>query len=256
MGLPPPAYGLFFKRALKVTGSILGVTLIACPVAQGWSVPYVEGRSRFGQIAHMYYNIYMRSKGYFLRRKLEWDTERADTIQIKLLRNIIEANANTVYGVDHNYSKLLALNDTEFLQTYQHQPSISYTELDPYLTRIIQGEQKVLSYAPVVHLAQTKGGHLLPRTPQSLKIMERYGKPFMYQSLFQARPGSFISLQKTLRIFNPNPKDSNSDVNPITGSKLPVVEGTQSLIMVSKEESLITLIYSYINIIIIIICIS
>jgi hypothetical protein len=143
--------------------------------------------------------MYVLAKGYVIDQCLSWDSSRADTVQLRLLRTILEANQNTAYGIDHNFPALVQLNDSDIVAAYQAKQSpTTYADIAPYIARIQKGEARVLTHSPVVHLGLTRGKHLLPVTQNSLAIAELYGPPLMYKALFTARPTTFISLQRSL----------------------------------------------------------
>jgi hypothetical protein len=72
--------------------------------------------------------------------------------QRKILRRVIASNAESAYGRAHGFGKIR--NYAEFRERV---PIVDYDELDPWIARIMKGEQGVLTWEPVTHLVPTSG---------------------------------------------------------------------------------------------------
>lgn len=72
--------------------------------------------------------------------------------QEKLLKNILEKNATTVYGKRYGFRNIRTLAD------YQRQaPPIAYEDIRPYIEALKEGKQHQLTAEPVVYYATTSG---------------------------------------------------------------------------------------------------
>jgi hypothetical protein len=75
-----------------------------------------------------------------------------EAAQRAVLKRIVERNAGTAYGRDHGFAEA---HDYERYAT--RVPVASYESIEPYVTRVLEGEEQVLVAAPVVYLATSSG---------------------------------------------------------------------------------------------------
>ena len=75
-----------------------------------------------------------------------------EKIQNILLKRLMRANADTVYGTRYHFDKINSLTD------YQKSvPIVDYEEVLPWIDRVANGEQQVLTYEPVTMMERSSG---------------------------------------------------------------------------------------------------
>jgi hypothetical protein len=82
------------------------------------------------------------------RRALNRPTET----QMQLLRGYLTRNADTAYGNAHGFGKIK--NYEEFSRKV---PLADYDDIEPWIARIMRGENRVLTSEPVTRLIPTSG---------------------------------------------------------------------------------------------------
>jgi len=101
--------------------------------------------------------------------------ENAAGIQIAQLRNLLRAASNTVFGKQHDFAKLAALDDAEILAAYRKQvPIADWYAFKDHIARMREGaEPDVLWPGLVMDYAQTSGttagDKYIPVSAQMLK---------------------------------------------------------------------------------------
>jgi hypothetical protein len=93
-----------------------------------------------------------------------WDPRAA---QEKKLLEILKRNAKSEYGREHGFERIASIED------YQHAvPQNTYESLEPFITRVTQGEQNVLTADKALMFATTSGttgkAKFIPVTPSYL----------------------------------------------------------------------------------------
>src|SRR6266404_2634977 len=73
-------------------------------------------------------------------------------VQRKALRNLLQQNANSVFGKAYGFDKI-----DSYEEFTRRVPLSDYTMLEPWVDRIRQGEQSILTAEPVTHLVPTSG---------------------------------------------------------------------------------------------------
>ena len=101
----------------------------------------------------------MRFGSWLARRRHDADCAKFSDVQAELLRSRLTANADTSYGRDHGFGKMLAANDAhsvvaEFRATH---PLSWPSHYKPYVERIAAGEPRVMNAEPETMLAATSG---------------------------------------------------------------------------------------------------
>ena len=83
----------------------------------------------------------------------------------KTLRKILKVNANTVYGREHHFSKILwARNADQLFRLFEHAVEASdYEAFRPYVERHKQGEPDVLIPGKPIMYATTSGTTSKPK---------------------------------------------------------------------------------------------
>ena len=85
-------------------------------------------------------------------RRFRAALNRPDAIQQNLLHQLIRINAESAFGRLHHFSEIN--NYTQFVRNV---PILNYEDLAPWITRIQNGEQGVLTQGKVTHLIPTSG---------------------------------------------------------------------------------------------------
>ncbi len=93
-------------------------------------------------------------------------------IQTKILKEILKKNKNTNYGRLYNFSGIKTIED------YQNQvPVITYEDIIPFIQKIKDGEQNILTKDKILFLATTSGTtssvKLIPVTKDRMKNFKR-----------------------------------------------------------------------------------
>jgi hypothetical protein len=78
--------------------------------------------------------------------------EDPEAAQRQTLRQLLEHNAKSAYGRDHGFSEA-----TTYERYAERVPISSYSTLEPYVEKILLGEQGILVTDPVVYLATSSG---------------------------------------------------------------------------------------------------
>src|SRR5882757_9181309 len=92
--------------------------------------------------------------------------------QQQVLRELIQRNAGCAFGRQHGFTGLRT--PAEFAARI---PLATYEDLEPWIRRIMRGEQSVLTTDPVTHLVPTSGSSgarkLIPFTGQLQREFDR-----------------------------------------------------------------------------------
>ncbi len=103
---------------------------------------YLAGRAALWTIAKLPDGVLRSgSRALFSRswRRFCEATEQPEQVQVQRLMLMVERAKDTVYGKAHGFSKI------ESLQAYREQvPIVGYDEVEPYLLRMVAGEERVL----------------------------------------------------------------------------------------------------------------
>jgi hypothetical protein len=102
-----------------------------------------------------------RAKANFVRK-----TRQTSEVQERFLHDLILAHQNTELGRKYKLSEIKTVD-----QFRERMPILPYSSYEPYLERIAQGEQNILTAEPVVYLTLTSGStgkkKLIPTTRRS-----------------------------------------------------------------------------------------
>ena len=94
----------------------------------------------------------VRMRGYLLSRKLARASNRPDVAQQPFLRDLLKANAATVFGKEHGFADVRSETD------YRRQiPIRDYEDFRSYVNQIIAGEKNVLTADSPCMLNLTSG---------------------------------------------------------------------------------------------------
>ena len=86
---------------------------------------------------------------YWRFRRALRDPQRAQFLK---LRGLLETNADTAFGKAHNFDRI-----RDYQEFTQRVPLSGYDSLEPWIARIREGEQRVLTNEVVTHLIPTSG---------------------------------------------------------------------------------------------------
>ncbi len=119
-------------------------------------------------------------------KQFEFDLNRVDEVQKEILLTIINENKNTDYGKKYGFEHLKSIEDYR-----ENVPIANYTDFKPYIDKIADGKENVLTKEKVnmFEITGGSGGHvkLIPYT-QGLKNEFLQGiKPWLY-SLYKEHP--------------------------------------------------------------------
>lgn len=107
------------------------------------------------------------TKSNFVRK-----TQQALVVQEQFLRNLLQAHKDTELG------RKYGLKDIKTIEQFRERvPILPYSSYEPYLERIAQGEQNILTAEPVVYLTLTSGStgkkKMIPTTRRSQNAFRR-----------------------------------------------------------------------------------
>lgn len=152
--------------------------------------------------------------GWFARRKLDKCCKDVVGTQEKLLLSRLKANAETQYGREYRFSDIVTRED--FVKRL---PLTYISQYEPYIQRMMKGEEKVLSDQQPVIFAVTSGtsgkSSILPMTKSQGFLFFIQGISVVYHSLLKAFPEN-NNLQKTLKFFY-TPKWRKSECGILIG---------------------------------------
>lgn len=78
--------------------------------------------------------------------------------QKKFLRKLLEKNANTVYGQEHDFQNI------DIIEMFREKhPVTTYDDFVPYLSRMVDGEKDILVSDKVGHYSKTSGTVGVPK---------------------------------------------------------------------------------------------
>lgn len=118
-------------------------------------------------------NLAMRLVALPVRLSLIYASKHPKQSSAKTLRKILRINANTVYGKEHHFSKILwARNADQLFRLFEHAVDASdYEAFRPYVERHKQGEPDVLIPGKPIMYATTSG---TTSKPKFIPISARY----------------------------------------------------------------------------------
>lgn len=110
-------------------------------------------------------------------------------IQGQLLKNIVAAGKDTVFGREHNFDKVNSEEDYSGIV-----PVSSYDDLSPYIQQLIKGEKKVLTTEEPIFFATTSGTtgepKYIPVTQSSRNAKSQIMRLWLYHAS-KRHPGMF-----------------------------------------------------------------
>lgn len=124
----------------------------------------------------------IRLRGYSVARKLDRAAERPLETQRSVLLDLIARNADTAFGRDHRFKLIRSETD------YRRQvPIRDYEGIRPYVDRIIQGEDAVLTASAPRMLNTTSGTtgdpKYIPVTAETLSNSGAFALQWLYRAL-------------------------------------------------------------------------
>ena len=124
----------------------------------------------------------IKLRGYSVARKLDRAAERPLETQRSVLLDLIARNADTAFGRDHRFKLIRSETD------YRRQvPIRDYEGIRPYVDRIIQGEDAVLTASAPQMLNTTSGTtgdpKYIPVTAETLSNSGAFALQWLYRAL-------------------------------------------------------------------------
>lgn len=152
--------------------------------------------------------------GWFARRKLDKCCKDVTETQNKLLLGRLKDNAETQYGREYKFLEI------QTREEYVKQHPLTYiSHYEPYIQRMMKGEEKVLTSRQPVIFAVTSGtsgkSSILPMTKHQGFMFFIQGISVAYHSLLKTFPEN-NNLQKTLKFFY-TPKWRKSECGILIG---------------------------------------
>jgi len=113
--------------------------------------------------------------------------------QQRILSEFLKKNTNTLYGQQHNYAKIN--NVAEFQECV---PIVTYDDLEPWIERIKNGEEKVLTNEPVRFFETTSGStsgkKFIPYTDSLINQFKRSVSAWLFD-LMMSHPKILLGSQ-------------------------------------------------------------
>lgn len=144
--------------------------------------------------------------------QLDHNINHPHEVQQRVLRELIKKAENTAFGKAHGFSTI-----KHYRQFQEQVPVNSYEDLLPYITRLLEGEQKVLWPSTIKWFAKSSGttsgkNKLIPVSSEGLKECHYQGGRDMLALYLNHYPDSEIFSGKNLSI-------GGSQENKLSGSK-------------------------------------
>lgn len=120
-------------------------------------------------------------EGYYLKHSFDLKTRNPLKYQNKFLLKIINKNKNTEYGNNNNFKKLSSIKEFQ-----KNIPINSYIDLEPYITKILNGGKNILTSETPIIFNQTSGTSNKPKYIPLTTISKKRNSLTMYQWLYRA----------------------------------------------------------------------
>lgn len=140
---------------------------------------------------------------WFIRKRIhqiEYFKKNPEEVQQNVLRYLLQNAQNTEYGKKHGFRKIKTLTQ------FQNQvPVVSYQEIQPYIDRLMKGEQNILWPSPVKWFAKSSGttshkSKYIPVSQEALRSCHFAGGKDMLALYTQNYPDTKIFSGKNLSI--------------------------------------------------------
>jgi len=110
-------------------------------------------------------------------RKFEYATSNVKEVQEEALKKIIQRNRDTQYGKDFGFDKIDSVSDFQ-----RAVPINDYTNLEPYIERMVNGEENILTPDEIIFFGTTSGTtakpKFIPITAEHFKYVGRSVLPY------------------------------------------------------------------------------
>lgn len=128
--------------------------------------------------------------GWYMRRKLEVETKNCREVQEKILLERLKLNSETVYGKEFKFNKIK--NREDFVNTH---PLTRYSHYEPYVQRLLKGEESVLTKDRPVIFGVTSGtsgkSSVLPMIRKQRAHFFFKGTSIICQAMIEAFPNTY-----------------------------------------------------------------
>jgi hypothetical protein len=145
---------------------------------------------RTRSLANTLFKFGLSVSGTKLSNRFSFKTSHCEERQLLLLKQIIDENKDTEFGIKHNFKDIKSIED------YQREVSINtYDSLEGYVTRHTNGESNLLVKDALVTYATTSGTtgspKFIPITERSqLESHQNVSRTFIY-SVYKENPEAF-----------------------------------------------------------------
>ncbi|MCX7959802.1 MAG: GH3 auxin-responsive promoter family protein, partial [Deltaproteobacteria bacterium] len=121
-------------------------------------------------------------------RKFEYDTTNLREAQEKALKKIVEKNRGTLYGKEFGFQNIKSVEDFQ-----KAVPLNDYTSLEPYIDKMVMGEENILTPDEVIFFGTTSGTtarpKFIPITDEHFKYVGRSVLPY-FRFITEETPGA------------------------------------------------------------------
>ncbi len=125
---------------------------------------------------------YIKLRGTFLKQSFNSLTKDPKTAQRKFLFRVLKKNKNTEYGNKYNFGKISSEKDYQ-----KNIPINNYQDLEPYIEKIINGQQNVLTAKMPTMFNLTSGStdkpKFIPVTNITKKRTARLSRQWLFRAL-------------------------------------------------------------------------
>jgi len=194
-----------FRLALRRGALGLGAAAAAGTVVQLGRLATMERSTQHTPATafqQLFYFDILRLVSRRARAAHDDDCDAFGRVQAALLRERLEANKDTAFGIAHGFGDLLS--STDMVEAFrQRMPISTGAHYAPWVERVAAGEPNVLNAQPETQLAATSGTSgsrtVLPNTAAMSSTFFLKGILVLFETLGRAVPGVF-QLQRTCKL--------------------------------------------------------
>ncbi|MBC3887222.1 hypothetical protein GH810_02720 [Acetobacterium paludosum] len=124
-------------------------------------------------------------KGYEKIKRFDELTKNAPEVNKQLMLDLVKRNASTEYGKKYHFDQI------ETLETYKENvPFSTYDDYAPYIERMIEGAEGLITNDPIVHYALTSGSvdnpKRIPVSEDTVKNYREYATQYSFAIICRA----------------------------------------------------------------------
>ncbi len=179
-----------FETGVKMFSKSVSILVTEAYLSMASIVIRQQNPKRTRSLANTIFKFGLSISGTKLSNRFTFKTKHCEERQLLLLKEIINENKDTEFGIKHNFKDIKSISD------YQRQVSVNtYDSLEDYVTRHTNGESNLLVKDEPVTYATTSG---TTGTPKFIPITERaqleshqnVSRTFIY-SVYKENPEAF-----------------------------------------------------------------